>query len=86
MITDLIFEYLKARAEFLNETFELDQINDLELLFVAGFRTFHGVQVNEKCFPLWDDREPIEQRGLLNAFINYFITTNFIPVNHKKIN
>lgn len=82
MITDLIFEYLKARAEFLNEEFEIDQVNDLEVLFVGGFRTFHGVHVNEKCFPLWDDREPREKLGLLNAFINYYITINFIPVNN----
>jgi len=82
MITDLVFEYLKARAEFLNETFELDQMNDLEVLFLGGFRTFHGVHVNEMCFPLWDDWEPRERRGLLNAFINYFITKNYIQVTH----
>jgi hypothetical protein len=82
MVTDLIYEYLKARSEFLNEEFDVDQISDLEVLFVAGFRTFHGVKVNEKCFPLWDDREPRDQRGLLNAFINYFIIKNYIPVNH----
>ena len=82
MITDLVFEYLKARAEFIDETFELDQINDLEVLFVAGFRTFQGVQVNENCFPIWDDLEPRERRGLLNAFINYFISKNYIQVTH----
>lgn len=77
MITDLVFEYLKARSEFLNEEFDIDQINDLEVPFVAGFRSLHGVQVNEMCFPLWDDREPKANRGLLNAFINYFITKNY---------
>ena len=74
-------EYLKARAEFLNEEFDIDQINDLEVPFVAGFRSLHGSQVNEKCFPLWDDREPKEQRGLLNAFINYYVSKNYVLVN-----
>ena len=78
MITDMIFEYLKARCEFLNEDFDLDQINDLEVPFVAGSRSLHGIQVNENCFPLWDDREPKDQRGLLNAFINYFVSKNYI--------
>lgn len=76
----MIFEYLKARAEFLNEEFDIDQINDLEVPFVAGFRSLHGIQVNEKCFPLWDDREPIEQRGLLNAFINYYVSKNYVLI------
>jgi hypothetical protein len=80
MITDMIFEYLKARAEFLKEEFDIDQINDLEVPFVAGFRSLHGIQVNEKCFPLWDDREPKEQRGLLNAFINYYVSKNYILI------
>lgn len=80
MVTDMIFEYLKARAEFLNEEFDIDQINDLEVPFVAGFRSLHGIQVNEKCFPLWDDMEPKEQRGLLNAFINYYVSKNYVLI------
>ena len=81
MITDMIFEYLKARSEFLNEEFDINQINDLEVPFVAGFRLLHGITVNEKCFPLFDDRLPNEHRGLLNAFLNYYILKNYIPVN-----
>ena len=80
MITDMIFEYLKARSEFLNEEFDLDQINDLEVPFVAGFRLLHGITVNEKCFPLFDDRLPNEHRGLLNAFLNYYILKNYTPL------
>ena len=80
MVTDMIFEYLKARAEFLNEEFDIDQINDLEVPFVAGFRSLHGIQVNEKCFPLWDERETKEQRGLLNAFINYYVSKNYVLI------
>lgn len=80
MITDMIFEYLKARSEFLNEEFDLDQINDLEAPFFAGFRLLHGITVNEKCFPLFDDRLPNEHRGLLNAFLNYYISKNYTPV------
>lgn len=77
----MIFEYLKARSEFLNEEFDINQINDLEVPFVAGFRLLHGITVNEKCFPLFDDRLPNEHRGLLNAFLNYYILKNYIPVN-----
>ena len=84
MVTDLIYEYLKARCEFLNEEFDLDQVNDLEVLFVAGFRSMHGITVNEKCFPLWDDRLPNEHRGVLNAFINYYISKNYIHVNDLR--
>lgn len=80
MITDMIFEYLKARCEFLDEDFELDQINDLEVPFAAGFRSLHGIMVNEKCFPLWDDKLSNEHRGVLNAFINYYISKNYVPV------
>ena len=80
MVTDMIFEYLKARSEFLNEEFDIDQINDLEVPFVAGFRSLHGIHVNEKCFPLWDDREPKEKRGLLNAFINYYVSKNYVLI------
>lgn len=80
MITDMIFEYLKARSKFLNEEFDLDQINDLEVPFVAGFRLLHGITVNEKCFPLFDDRLPNEHRGLLNAFLNYYILKNYTPL------
>ena len=81
MVTDMIFEYLKARAEFLKEEFDIDQNNDLEAPFVAGFRSLNGIQVNEKCFPLWDDREPKEQRGLLNAFINYYVSKNYVLID-----
>lgn len=81
MITDMIFEYLKARSEFLNEEFDLDQINDLEVPFVAGFRLLHGITINENCFPLFDDRLPNEHRSILNAFLNYYIMKNYIPVN-----
>lgn len=80
MVSDLIFEYLKARSQFLDEDFNIDQINDLEVPFVAGFRSLHGIQVNEKCFPLWDERLPNEFRGVLNAFLNYYITKNYVPV------
>jgi hypothetical protein len=80
MVTDMIFEYLKARAEFLKEEFNIEQINDLEIPFFAGFRYLHGIQVNENCFPLWDDKEPKDQRGLLNAFINYYVTKNYVSV------
>ena len=80
MITDMIFEYLKARSEFLNEEFDIDQMNDLELPFVAGFRSIYGIQVIERCFPLWDERLPNEHRGLLNAFLNYYIMKNYTPV------
>lgn len=83
MITDLIFEYLKARAEFLDEEFNINQVCDLEMPFFAGFRSLYGIQVNERCFPLYDDWEPIEHRGLLNAFINYYITKNFIQVTQN---
>jgi hypothetical protein len=82
MITDMIFEYLKARCEFLNEDFDIDQKNDLEVPFLAGFRSLCGIQVNEKYFPLWDNREPKEQRGLLNAFINYYVTINYVLKDH----
>jgi len=84
MATDLIYEYLKARCEFLNEEFDLDQVNDLEVLFVAGFRLIHGITVNEKGFPLFDDRLPNEHRCLLNAFINYYISKNYIQVNDLR--
>ena len=80
MITDMIFEYLKARAEFLKEEFDIDQINDLEVPFIAGFRSLHGIQVNEKCFPLTQEREPKEKRGLLNAFINYYVSKNYVLI------
>jgi hypothetical protein len=80
MITDMIFEYLKARCEFLQEDFDIDQINDLEVPFAAGFRSLHGIMVNEKCFPLWDDKLSNEHRGVLNAFINYYISKNYVPV------
>ena len=83
MITDLIFEYLKARYEILDEDFDLDQINDLEVPFAAGFRLLHGINVNEKCFPLWDDRLTNEHRGVLNAFINYYITKHYTPINES---
>ena len=76
----MIFEYLKARCEILNEDFELDQVNDLEVPFAEGFRTLHGIMVNEKCFPLWDDKLSNEHRGVLNAFINYYISKNYFPV------
>ena len=81
MITDMIFEYLKARSEFLKEEFDVDQMNDLEVPFVAGFRLLHGITVNDKCFPLWDDRLPNEHRGLLNAFLNYYITINYVQID-----
>ena len=81
MITDMIFEYLNARSEILNEEFDVDQLNDLEVPFVSGFRLFQGITVNEKCFPLWDDRLPIEHRGLLNAFLNYYITKNYVQID-----
>lgn len=81
MITDMIYEYLKARCQFLQEDFDIDQINDLEQPFEAGFRSLHGIQVNEKCFPLWDDRLPNEHRGVLNAFLNYYIQKNYVPVD-----
>ena len=81
MVTDLIYEYLKARCEFLNEEFDIDQNNDLEVPFVAGFRSIHGIQVNERCFPLWDVRLPNEHRGLLNAFINYYVTKNYVLID-----
>ena len=80
MITDMIFEYLKARCEFLQEDFDIDQINDLEVPFAAGFRSLHGIMVNEKCFPLWDDKLSNQHRGVLNAFINYYISKNYVPV------
>lgn len=81
MVTDMIFEYLKARSQFLDEDFDLDQINDLEVPFAAGFRSLHGIMVNEKCFPMWDDKLSNEQRGVLNAFINYYISKNYVPVD-----
>lgn len=81
MITDMIYEYLKARCQFLQEDFDIDQINDLEQPFEAGFRSLYGIQVNEKCFPLWDDRLPNEHRGVLNAFLNYYIQKNYVPVD-----
>ena len=81
MVTDMIFEYLKARSEFLKEEFDIDQNDDLEVPFFAGFRLIHGVQVNERCFPLWDDRLPNEHRGLLNAFINYYVTKNYVLID-----
>ena len=81
MVTDLIYEYLKARSEFLKEEFDIDQNNDLEIPFVAGFRLIYGIQVNEKCFPLWDDKLTNEHRGLLNAFINYYVTKNYVLID-----
>jgi hypothetical protein len=81
MHTDLIYEYLKARSEFLNEDFDINQINDLEVPFVTGFRLLHGITVNERCFPLWDEKLPNEHKGLLNAFLNYYILKNYTPIN-----
>lgn len=86
MVTDMIFEYLKARCEILNEDFDIDQVNDLEVPFAEGFRTLHGIQVNEKCFLLWDDRLPNEHRGVLNAFLNYYIQKNYVPLDGSIIN
>ena len=86
MITDMIYEYLKARCEFLQEDFDIDQINDLEVPFAAGFRSLHGIQVNEKCFLLWDDRLPNEHRGVLNAFLNYYIQKNYVPLDGSIYN
>ena len=86
MVTDMIFEYLKARCEILNEDFDIDQVNDLEVHFAEGFRSLHGIQVNEKCFLLWDDKLPNEHRGVLNAFINYYITKHYTLINESLNN
>jgi hypothetical protein len=86
MVTDMIFVYLKARCEILNEDFDIDQVNDLEVPFAEGFRSLHGIQVNEKCFLLWDDKLPNEHRGVLNAFINYYITKHYTLINESLNN
>jgi hypothetical protein len=86
MITDMIYEYLKARCEILNEDFDIDQVNDLEVPFAEGFRSLHGIQVNEKCFLLWDDKLPNEHRGVLNAFINCYITKHYTLINESLNN
>ena len=86
MVTDMIFEYLKARCDILNEDFDIDQINDLEEPFDDGSRLFYGITVNEKCFPLWDDMLQNEYRGVLNAFINYYITKHYTLINESLNN
>jgi hypothetical protein len=86
MKSDLIFEYLKARSEILNEEFNLNQIKDLEEPFDNGSRLLYGITVNEMCFPLWDISLPNDHRGVLNAFINYYITKHYAPLNEFNIN
>lgn len=72
----LLYEYLLARSEVIGADFNLS-LPDIEKLFTLGFRNFSGVQVNEVCFPCWDDDEPITHRGLLNSFICFYISKEY---------
>lgn len=68
----LLLEYLTARAEVTGTDLNLS-ISEIENLFESGFRNFSGVEVNEFCFPCWDDDEPLTHRGLLNSFICFYL-------------
>jgi hypothetical protein len=78
MFYHLLHNYLVARSEVNQLDLQLNQI-DIENLFVAGFRNFNGVEVNEMCFPCYDLNEPLTHRGMLNAFICYYLLKNFTP-------
>lgn len=72
-LMDLPFEYLKARAH------EEKVKWDLELsFFVNGFeegcREFFGLNLNDRCFPIYDLQEPYQ--GFLNNFISWYLLTN----------
>ena len=82
----MLFEYLEARHQVLDEKFDIDQQLDLENLFSIGFRNFSGVQVNELCFPMWDEKELISHKGLLNGFICYYIMKNYVHKNQVVLN
>lgn len=70
MKTDLLFQYLKCRAQIEGVEFKLDQTNFFEPNFYKGIRNFFGVLVDDDCFPFFDEQEPNKHIGLLYTFLN----------------
>jgi hypothetical protein len=66
---EILFEYLKSRAESEKNSWELT-INFFEENFKKGCRSFFGVEVNNLGFPLWDTQEP--HLGFLNNFLCWY--------------
>ncbi len=68
METKMLMGYLQLRAKIEGVEFGLNQ-KFFEDCFNKGVRKFFGVRVDELCFPLYDEQEPVEYSGLLKEFI-----------------
>lgn len=66
---ELLIGYLMIRAKRENVEFNLTEDFFIDT-FEKGCRCFFGVNVNELCFPLYDEQEP--EPGFLNNFICYY--------------
>ena len=69
MKTDLLFGYLKSRAQIEGVPFKLGKKNFFEPHFYRGVRSFFGVSVDDNCFPIKDEQEPKSHPGLLANFL-----------------
>ncbi|HNS16415.1 MAG TPA: hypothetical protein PKI34_01170 [Bacteroidales bacterium] len=69
MKTDLVFKYLKWRAQIEGVPFELGQKDFFEPYFKRGVRKFFGVLLDDNGFPINDEQEPKDYPGLLTDFI-----------------
>lgn len=69
MKTDLLFNYIKLRAQIEGVNFDLDQSEFFEYNFNIGVRHFFGVLVDENCHPLYDDQEPKTHPDFLKSYI-----------------
>jgi hypothetical protein len=72
MKTDLLFEYLKRRAQIEGVKFLLNQKDFFEHNFRIGIREFFGVSVDDNGFPINDKQEPKDHPGLLTDFITSY--------------
>jgi hypothetical protein len=68
----ILFDYIKARADFEGAEFKLE-LNLFNSGYEKGCRTFFGVTINDLGFPLHDEQEP--QFGFLNNFICWHFIT-----------
>ncbi|MFC2107818.1 hypothetical protein ACFLRY_05745 [Bacteroidota bacterium] len=69
MKTDLLFDYIKLRAQIEGVEFDLPQREFFEHNFDIGIRHFFGVLVDENCYPIKDEQEPKTHPDLLISFI-----------------
>ena len=72
MKTDLLFAYMKCRAQIEGVAFELGQKDFFEPYFKLGVRIFFGVSVDDDGVLINDEREPESYPGLLDDFINSY--------------